>query len=887
MLYNLIITPIETIVEWIFIFMIHHFENFGVIGPIVGVSLAVNFLALPLYNIADTLQEKERKISKALEPRVKRIKKAFSGNEQFMMLSTYYRQNNYHPLYALRSALSIIIQVPFFIAAYHFLSNCELLKGASFWIFSDLGSPDGLLHIGNFPIHILPILMTVINLLSGAIYAKDAPMKEKVQIVAMAALFLVILYNSPSGLVIYWILNNLFSLAKNIVKKTNNPGLVLYVIVTMILLGAGIYLYKAQMSLKRLALLIFLICVSLLPIVIKLLKNKVKIGYAFDKKIDFSIMLTSSIALTLLCGVVLPSSIIATSPAEFSFLGNTDSPLSYIWFTFCVFAGFFLLWPLLIYKLFGEKVKKAEGLVLLFLFIIALLNAYWFTAPYGTLSSLLELTTPNVLIYNSKKSLILFASVFIAVGVGVFVIRKTKVAKFIPLVMLSVCIGEATLGVSKISSISKAYKVLAENKEETKNHFEIGNEFTLSKNAQNVLILFLDRGINTFVPKIFEEFPEIKKQFAGFTYFPNTLSYSNATVYGSPGMFGGYEYVPEEMNTRPEQLLRNKHNEALMIMPRIFSEAGYETTVLGFPFPNYTGGGDLSFAKDYPEIKISEIEGKYVSNYFIEKNMIDGASVDANCKNGFIDFITMQCLPSFTRYTFYLRVRRIPGTDTKSFTFFQELSGLYYLSQMTDFTSENKTFTFIQNNTTHNVSISLDEDFEKPAKHQIEDGSLQHYHANVAALKQLGKYFDFLRENDVYDNTRIIVVSDHGANGVKNGSYSGELMAYSALLMEKDFDSSGDIEVDNTFMTNADLLFVAKDGLEISDTNPYTNKKLVQNKENGANLYPVIVWNPMHFRNDNLFNLDKNRAWHVEGDIYNEENWIPLLDWEKQNGGAQ
>ena len=160
MLYNLIITPIETIVGWTFFFFNKKFSMLGPAGAIIGVSLVINFLALPLYNIADDLQEKERKLQKALESRVKRIKKGFKGDEQFMMLQTYYRQNNYHPLYALRSSLSILIEIPFFIAAYHYLSNCDALKGVSFLFLKDLGAPDrifsiplasSVFYINNFP----------------------------------------------------------------------------------------------------------------------------------------------------------------------------------------------------------------------------------------------------------------------------------------------------------------------------------------------------------------------------------------------------------------------------------------------------------------------------------------------------------------------------------------------------------------------------------------------------------------------------------------------------------------------------------------------------------------------------------------------------------------
>ena len=74
--------------------MLIKFSGLGVIGAVVGVSLAINFLALPLYNIADALKDKERAARRALEPRVKRIKKAFKGDEQFMILSAYYREND-------------------------------------------------------------------------------------------------------------------------------------------------------------------------------------------------------------------------------------------------------------------------------------------------------------------------------------------------------------------------------------------------------------------------------------------------------------------------------------------------------------------------------------------------------------------------------------------------------------------------------------------------------------------------------------------------------------------------------------------------------------------------------------------------------------------------
>lgn len=134
MIYNLFIAPIELIVDWIFLFMYRQFPFIGVLGAIIGVSLAINFLALPIYNVADSIQEKERLLQRKMKSGIERIKAVFHGDERFMILQAFYRENHYHPAFALRSSLSILIEIPFFIAAYHYLSHCEILKESLFII---------------------------------------------------------------------------------------------------------------------------------------------------------------------------------------------------------------------------------------------------------------------------------------------------------------------------------------------------------------------------------------------------------------------------------------------------------------------------------------------------------------------------------------------------------------------------------------------------------------------------------------------------------------------------------------------------------------------------------------------------------------------------------
>lgn len=171
-LYQIIIIPITTLLEVFYLFFNKVLDNPGL--SIIGLSFVITICTLPLYLIVEKWQEEERKIQEILKPRIERIKNAFKGNEQYMILSTFYKQNHYHPIMALRSSFSLLIQIPFFIAAYNFISNLTVLRGHSFLFIKDFGAPDALFSIGSFAINILPIAMTLINCISGIIYSNYA-----------------------------------------------------------------------------------------------------------------------------------------------------------------------------------------------------------------------------------------------------------------------------------------------------------------------------------------------------------------------------------------------------------------------------------------------------------------------------------------------------------------------------------------------------------------------------------------------------------------------------------------------------------------------------------------------------------------------------------------
>ena len=140
----LIMQPLKLVFEFIYTFELLFFNcPHGI--AIIGLSIFMNFALLPMYNNAERIQKENDKKQKEMQPFVSHIKKTFRGAEQTMMLQTYYKENDYKMIYTLKSSLSLLIQIPFFMVAYRFLSNLALLKGKPFGPIQNLAQPDGLL----------------------------------------------------------------------------------------------------------------------------------------------------------------------------------------------------------------------------------------------------------------------------------------------------------------------------------------------------------------------------------------------------------------------------------------------------------------------------------------------------------------------------------------------------------------------------------------------------------------------------------------------------------------------------------------------------------------------------------------------------------------------
>ena len=916
-LYTIFIRPLELLFEVIYVISNRVIQNPGM--SIVALSLAMNFLVLPLYRRADELQAQEQEIEKKLNKRVTHIKKTFKGDERFLMLQEFYRQNNYKPIYALRGSFSLLLEIPFFIAAYRFLSGLEMIKGISFGPIKNLGEPDNLLNIGSLPINVLPILMTLINIVSSAIYTKGMPLKSKIQLNVMALIFLVFLYKSPAGLVFYWTLNNIFSLVKNVFYKLKNPARVLEIIASVTgficILFFGMF-YTRHLLKRR---IFFIGCGILLqiPLIIGLLRKKQDLGRSgceSGTKINSNRKLfwLSALVNTALIGIVIPMSVISASPSEFIDIAYFGNPIGYLWFSGLLAIGTFIVWMGIFYGLASEKGKSLMSSCNWILACIMVFDFMVFGSGYGNISSSFQFDkNPAVPL---KKQYINFAAIILIAFAAYLISKKlSKLAEFICLVGLTALVVMGVSSVKKTNhELNTKYTYVKKQVESMKNIKDEGLVH-LSRNGKNVVVIMLDRAIGSYIPYIMGEKPELIDQFDGFTYYGNTMSFGKTTITGGPALFGGYEYIPDMINSKKDELFREKHNQSSRLMPVLFLNNGFKVRVCEPPLAGCNYIPDLSIFDDYPDIKVYTLNKKYNSvesksndiaekmrerNFFCysiykaaplvlqESLYNDGLYNDANA-NGGVKTLTVQIKES---------VSKAHGLDKLFSNIFGVISNLDTMTKIEN--SDEKNYVFFSSDITHQPNILQKPDYvpsvvvdnteyDKDIKTRyVYDGvhmkmddaeSVAHYDVNMCAMIQLGKWFDYLRKNGVYDNTRIILASDHGYSGRQFDNLivqkKLDIMSYSCLLMVKDFGAKGFVYSDE-YMTNADVPSLAFKGLIDNPVNPFTGNPVSSEAKENHNFSTISNDVKMEKFRDGYTYPDNTEYYSFKGDnIKNTDGW--------------
>jgi len=152
---------------------------------------------------------------KAINPKIMEMRERLKDNPQQMQteMMKIYREEKVNPL---GGCLPIAVQIPFFIALYWVLLSSVEMRNAPWvgWI-HDLAAPDTAFGVWfGVPIGLLPILMTLTSLVQTWLNPTPPdPIQAKMMWI-MPLAFSVMFFFFPSGLVLYWLSNNILSIAQ-------------------------------------------------------------------------------------------------------------------------------------------------------------------------------------------------------------------------------------------------------------------------------------------------------------------------------------------------------------------------------------------------------------------------------------------------------------------------------------------------------------------------------------------------------------------------------------------------------------------------------------------------------------------------------------------------
>jgi YidC/Oxa1 family membrane protein insertase len=217
-----ILRPLVIFLEW----MIRGFYGFT---NSYGLSIILMTIVIKiiLYPLTRKSFQSMRKMS-ALQPKITEIREKYKNNAQQMQKETQalYKKEGVNPM---GGCLPMILQLPIFYALYTVLSSMIELRNQSFLWIRDLSMPDTVATLsfqvpllgyrigeqGFTDINILPFVMTATTLLQSKLTSGDQSNQQaKMMTYLFPIVFFFIFWNMPSGLVLYWTLQNILTIGQ-------------------------------------------------------------------------------------------------------------------------------------------------------------------------------------------------------------------------------------------------------------------------------------------------------------------------------------------------------------------------------------------------------------------------------------------------------------------------------------------------------------------------------------------------------------------------------------------------------------------------------------------------------------------------------------------------
>jgi len=202
------------IIEWIFR-TLHSVTGLSWALSLILLAFTLRLIMTPVSMLTTRLQDKADTHKKYLEPIFADIKKNYKDEKAHTKTMAAYKERRITPYYSLKPLLGVLISLPVLIAVFNMLGEIEPLTGASLFYIDSLAYPDQLsplpfsIPLLGSNLNAMPFLMTFVTIISAFLHdnsnmsAREAK-RQRRNLYLMAALFFVLFYTFPSGMVLYW-----------------------------------------------------------------------------------------------------------------------------------------------------------------------------------------------------------------------------------------------------------------------------------------------------------------------------------------------------------------------------------------------------------------------------------------------------------------------------------------------------------------------------------------------------------------------------------------------------------------------------------------------------------------------------------------------------------
>ena len=614
---------------------------------------------------------------------------------------------------------------------------------------------------------------------------------------------------------------------------------------------------------------------------------------------------------------LLPSKLYLSEPAFFaSGFGAYMANLLPCFIAFCVF--FSVLWLKL-----PKGSRSWLATLALTIVTFSTFVCFIFTVDYGALDGAVFKVPQKLLRVETLRADIL--SVFCTFCLVWLLCHYKRLQKFIVYYLV---------GVSIFSFGYASYVCTLPNANEEKNNLQQARSkedllppyhrqlWKLSKSEKNVIVILFDEFTGSDINQLMKIEPNLKSRLDGFVWYPDTISAGESTYISTPAVYGGNAFTPQKIDEMgSDEDLYTKVNKAYYLLANSFGEAGYNVALVGLPYSSVEQQKRNLKVANALTLLHTDLDGDYVPYWKRVMGQEGRGEASSSVFTSYFTTLSAFCvMPHTFRAKFYddgewcdnMEGIAIAGKDTV----LARVAAMQFMADFVTMTSKKPTFKFIYSCLTHppyclapksTIPVEEPEEGMEPKKWAEFGLNPSHAFSELHALRFVANLCDRLKKEGAYDNTRIIIVSDHcgddsimlrEAFGIDCKAILDEMRQTGfqkqkikhrmnlniihqerslpnsphAIMLVKDFKSKGELSRRDSLVTNGDTASFATNGLlKISGipTGQEFQKLLADKSRHRVH----AVSSDSNPKSNKRSSYNYSEIYEVTGTMFKKENW--------------